>query len=89
MKTQLLKSISSLLFLAFATSTPVAQIAEKPNGSGTESDPYERANQRLDKAYPEILNNFTSQYFTGRKNQNGFFKKIWTCMWYKKSKANV
>ena len=40
MKTQLLKSISSLLFLAFATSTSVAQTAEKPNGSGTESDPY-------------------------------------------------
>ncbi|MDP6772017.1 MAG: GLUG motif-containing protein, partial [Anaerolineales bacterium] len=40
MKTQLLKSISSLLFLAFATSTSVAQTAEEPNGSGTESDPY-------------------------------------------------
>jgi hypothetical protein len=40
MKTQLLKSISSLLFLAFSTSTSVAQTAEKPNGSGTESDPY-------------------------------------------------
>jgi len=40
MKTQLLKSISSLLFLAFATSISVAQTAEKPNGSGTESDPY-------------------------------------------------
>ena len=43
MKTQLLKSISSLLFLAFATSTSVAQTAEKPSGSGTEEDPYQIA----------------------------------------------
>ena len=32
--------VSTLIIFTTATSTSVAQTAEKPNGSGTESDPY-------------------------------------------------
>ena len=71
MKKLFQQSISILFFFSFITSYSLSQTAEKPNGSGTESDPYERANQRLHKDYPEILNNSTSQYFTARTNHRG------------------